>query len=93
MTDRAESSLDNFLDGLLDRVQSERRWPPGIVMDGENSDADSVWHDGEKIPLEQYEARLEHHRETYGKTEGVETINLEVVETEADPFEQEVIPP
>lgn len=52
-----------------------------------------VLHEEDKIHVEDFEKRLEAHREEYGEPDGLEAIELVVCRTDAEDFEQERIGP
>lgn len=86
----SDTTLQGFLDGLQERIQDGREWMPGIVIWGDSKDAGMALHDGDRIPEEQFEARLKHHEETHGPVDGVARIELNVCRADKKDFEQEI---
>ena len=67
-----------------------RCWGTGFVITGDTAATGTAYHKGEEMSREEYERRLEEHREERGAPAGgtEDTIVLNVVESDRKPFEQ-----
>jgi hypothetical protein len=87
----SDTTVDEFLDGLERQVLCPDRWGTGFVWAGDTEKAGTVEHQGEEMSREEYERRLEEYREKReAKMDDTpDTIVIEVVEADSEPFEQE----
>jgi len=88
----SSDALSDFLDGMSDRVPSEDEWGIGFVITGDTGAAGTAYHKGEEMSREEYERRLEEHREERGAPAGAteDTIVFNVVEADSEPFKNEI---
>jgi len=92
MNDQVDpEALSDLLDGITERVSTGDEWGIGLVITGDHPEAGTAHHKGETMPREEHERRLEAHREEHGTpaSDMEDTIILNVVEADAEPFEKE----
>jgi hypothetical protein len=85
-------ALSDFVSGMSDRVPPEDEWGIGFVITGDTAAANTAHHKGEKMSREEYERRLEEHREGRDAPAGAteDTIVFNVVEADSEPFKNEI---
>jgi hypothetical protein len=92
MPDRemSDTTIQDFLDGLTDRVQSHTgAWRPYVAFYGDTDRAGTADHDGEVIHIEDAERRLKAHKEEHGDVDGIEAVELTIRSTDKPDFEDE----
>jgi len=90
MNDQVDpEALSDLLDGITERVSSGDDWGTGLAWTGDIDKAGTAKHRGEEMPREEYERRLREHRKKHGPPDSgePETIEINVVETDAEPFQ------
>jgi hypothetical protein len=91
MNDQVDpEALSDLLDGITERVSPGDEWGTGFVWTGDIEKAGTAEHRGEEMSREKYERRLEEYRKKHGPLDSdePETIVIEVVEADSEPFEQ-----
>jgi len=90
--DMSDTTVEEFLDELEREVLTPEQWGTGFVWAGDTEKAGTVEHRGKEMPREEYERHLEEYREKReAKMDDMpDTIVIEVVEADSEPFENEI---